>query len=199
MAAEKIDHLGAPAGSTISLRPDLAVPMRYSKVDKKEEMLRIELKTARGSLDMAELTIAWGLHRLVGEITVEVDVSLPPGVPKFKVSDPKQLITTSSGLKYEQIRAGAGAYPAATDKVKVHYTGWTVDGEMVDSSHRRGQPASFKLNRVIKGWTEGLQLMQPGATYQFTIPPELAYGKRGVGKIPADATLVFLVTLIGIE
>jgi len=84
--------------------------------------------------------------------------------------------------------------------VKVHYTGWLQDGTMFDSSHARGEPAEFPLNRVIKGWTEGVQLMSEGSVFQFTIPGELAYGSRGSPpKIPANATLVFLIELIEVK
>ncbi|MEM7697499.1 MAG: FKBP-type peptidyl-prolyl cis-trans isomerase, partial [Verrucomicrobiota bacterium] len=107
--------------------------------------------------------------------------------------------TTSSGLQYEVITEGDGAKPAATDTVTVHYHGTLIDGTVFDSSVERGQPTSFPLNRVISGWTEGLQLMPTGSKYRFTIPSDLAYGDRGAGTdIPPGATLVFEVELIKI-
>jgi len=107
---------------------------------------------------------------------------------------------TDSGLLYEVLEPGAGESPQATDTVTVHYTGQLIDGTEFDSSRRRGEPATFPLNRVIKGWTEGLQLMQTGATYRFVIPPDLAYGPAGAPpRIGPEATLVFEVELIGVQ
>jgi FKBP-type peptidyl-prolyl cis-trans isomerase len=108
--------------------------------------------------------------------------------------------TTASGLQYKVIKAGTGAQPKATDTVKVHYKGTFLDGKTFDSSYDRGEPISFPLNRVIAGWTEGVQLMPLGSTYEFYIPSNLAYGERGAGgAIPPNATLIFVVELLGIE
>lgn len=108
--------------------------------------------------------------------------------------------TTASGLKYEVLTEGDGPKPSATDSVTVHYKGTLTDGTVFDSSYDRGQPATFPLNRVIKGWTEGLQLMPTGSKYRLTIPPELGYGAAGAGgKIPPNATLVFEVELLKIN
>lgn len=102
-----------------------------------------------------------------------------------------------SGLQYEVVREGTGRKPKATDSVKCHYEGTLVDGTVFDSSRRRGEPAVFPLNGVIRGWTEGLQLMQEGAVYRFFIPYNLAYGENGAGaSIPPYAALVFEVELI---
>ena len=92
---------------------------------------------------------------------------------------------------------GKGKKPSATDKVKVHYHGTLIDGTVFDSSVERGEPIVFALNQVIPGWTEGVQLMSPGAKYKFYVPYQLGYGERGAGKqIPPYATLVFVVELI---
>jgi len=108
--------------------------------------------------------------------------------------------TTASGLQYEVLKEGTGAKPKATDNVTVHYRGTLADGKEFDSSYKRGQPATFPLNRVIPGWTEGLQLMSEGSKYKFTIPPKLAYGERGApGAIPPNATLTFEVELIKVN
>jgi len=108
--------------------------------------------------------------------------------------------TTASGLQYKVIEAGTGKTPAETDKVKVHYTGTLVDGTEFDSSIKRGQPATFPVNGVIKGWTEALQLMKEGAKYQLFIPAELAYGERGAGPvIGPNSTLIFDVELIAVN
>ena len=99
-----------------------------------------------------------------------------------------------SGLQYEVLREGTGRKPKATDSVKCHYEGTLVDGTVFDSSRRRGEPAVFPLNGVIRGWTEGLQLMQEGAVYRFFIPYNLAYGENGAGaSIPPYAARVFEV------
>ncbi len=107
--------------------------------------------------------------------------------------------TTASGLQYQVISQGSGAKPAATDKVRVHYTGTLIDGTEFDSSVRRGEPAEFMLNQVIAGWTEGLQLMNAGGKYRFFIPSELAYGSRGAGNlIGPNSTLIFDVELLAV-
>lgn len=107
------------------------------------------------------------------------------------------VVTLPSGLQYQVIKEGNGRRPKATDKVKCHYEGMLVDGTLFDSSVQRGEPATFPLNGVIKGWTEGLQLMQEGAKYRFFIPYHLGYGENGAGaSIPPFAALVFDVELI---
>lgn len=108
--------------------------------------------------------------------------------------------TTQSGLQYEVITEGKGEKPKASDRVSVHYTGKLLDGTVFDSSVERGEPATFPLNAVIPGWTEGLQLMTVGSKYKLYIPPELGYGERGAGpKIGPNAALVFEVELLKVE
>lgn len=111
------------------------------------------------------------------------------------------VVVTDSGLQYEVIREGDGERPEATDNVMVHYEGSLVTGEVFDSSYERGEPISFPLNRVIAGWTEGLQLMQVGAKYRFVIPANLAYGatERANGVIQPYSTLIFEVELLDIN
>lgn len=104
---------------------------------------------------------------------------------------------TSTGLQYVVEKEGTGKQPKAEDNVTVHYTGRLLDGKVFDSSVSRGEPATFPLNRVIPGWTEGLQLMKEGAKYVFFIPSDLAYGAQGAGRdIPPHSTLIFEVELI---
>lgn len=104
---------------------------------------------------------------------------------------------TASGLQYVVEKEGTGAQPTAEDEVTVHYTGRLLDGTVFDSSVNRGEPATFPLNRVIPGWTEGVQLMKEGAKYTFFIPSDLAYGPQGIpGAIPPHSTLIFDVELI---
>lgn len=107
--------------------------------------------------------------------------------------------TTASGLRYRVlIGRGTGERPTATDRVKVHYVGRFVDGNVFDSSVARGEPATFPLNRVIRGWTEGVQLMSVGERFEFAIPAELAYG-AGRGPIPGGAVLMFKVELLDVN
>ena len=107
---------------------------------------------------------------------------------------------TPSGLQYEVIEATIGQKPKATDKVRVHYEGSLIDGTVFDSSYRRGESITFGLNQVIKGWTEGLQLMSVGSKYKLYIPYRLGYGEQGAGgSIPPYSTLIFTVELLGIE
>ena len=108
--------------------------------------------------------------------------------------------TTASGLQYVVEKEGEGAQPGAEDEVTVHYTGKLLDGTVFDSSVNRGEPATFPLNRVIPGWTEGVQLMKEGAKYTFFIPSDLAYGPNGVPNvIPPHSTLIFEVELIKVN
>jgi peptidylprolyl isomerase len=116
--------------------------------------------------------------------------------PKFALTPAEKLTKTASGLGYEVIREGTGEQPGPKSEVKVYYTGWTPDGKMFDSAHMRREPIVFPLNRVIPGWTEGLQLMKAGAVYRFTIPGDLAYGDNPTKPGAPAGTLIFLVELI---
>ena len=121
---------------------------------------------------------------------------------KFLAENAKrpEVKTTASGLQYEVLEATIGQKPKATDTVRVHYEGTLIDGTVFDSSYKRGQSISFGLNQVIKGWTEGLQLMSVGSKYKLYIPYQLGYGAAGAGAdIPPYAALIFTVELLGIE
>ena len=108
-------------------------------------------------------------------------------------------VVTDSGLVFRSLKDGSGPTPAATDTVRVHYRGTLPDGKEFDSSIKRGQPAEFPLNRVIKCWTEGVQRIKVGGKAKLTCPPAIAYGERGAGGvIPPNATLLFEVELLGI-
>ena len=109
----------------------------------------------------------------------------------------EEVVTTKSGLQYEVLTEGTGRNPKATDKVRCHYEGRLINGDVFDSSYKRNQPADFGLNQVIAGWTEGVQLMKEGAKYRFYIPYLLGYGEQGAGSsIPPYSTLIFDVELI---
>ena len=110
------------------------------------------------------------------------------------------LETLASGLRYQVMQDGSGAKPSITDTVVTHYHGTFTDGSVFDSSVERGSPATFPVNGVIRGWTEALQLMSVGSKWRLVVPPDLAYGKRGIGGvIPPNATLVFEVELLDIK
>lgn len=113
--------------------------------------------------------------------------------------DKPGVTVTESGLQYKVIQEGTGNSPTVTDKVKCHYEGRLLDGTVFDSSYERGQPAEFMLRGVIRGWTEGLQLMKEGGKYELYVPSDLAYGPRGGGKlIGPNATLIFTIELLEI-
>lgn len=121
---------------------------------------------------------------------------LPEGAGKMDEGAPKAFAKTGSGLQYRVLRKGSDTKPKATSSVQVNYHGWLDDGKVFDSSYQRGEPISFPLNRVIPGWTEGMQLVGEGGMIELTIPPDLGYGSRGApGAIPPNATLHFLVEL----
>lgn len=150
-------------------------------------------------------TVLQGLDERLNEkresqATLLAEKSLADSAAFLETNKAKEgVVTTESGLQYEVMTPGTGDKPTAEDMVEVHYVGTLTDGTEFDSSVARGEPAKFPLNRVITGWTEGLQLMPVGAKYKFVIPAELAYGERDTGTIPANSTLIFEVELLSIE
>jgi len=116
-----------------------------------------------------------------------------------KNAERKEVTSTESGLQYEILMEGEGNSPVDTSIVTVHYTGTLLDGTVFDNSYDRDEPATFRLDRVIPGWTEGLKLMSEGAKYKFYIPSNLGYGPRGAGPIPPNSLLIFEVELISFE
>ncbi|MBM3984997.1 MAG: hypothetical protein FJ296_04800 [Planctomycetes bacterium] len=144
--------------------------------------------------------------KIPGRSNLIFDVELvsvtPDPTPPFALPGDEELRATPTGLKYQVIKEGLpdGRKPVASDTVTVQYAGWLLDGTLFDGSYSRKKPASFGLSRVIKGWTEGVQLMQEGAIYKFVIPASLAYGEKGAGGglIPPNATLVFQIELLKI-
>jgi len=109
------------------------------------------------------------------------------------------IVTLPSGLQYKILKKGEGQSPVASDRVITHYKGTLLDGTVFDSSYDRGEPITFGVTRVIKAWQEALQLMKPGAKWKLFVHPDLGYGDRGTGPIPANALLIFEIELIGIE
>ena len=124
-----------------------------------------------------------------------------PADPLARAAAEPGAVRTDSGLVYRSLKEGSGASPQATDTVRVHYRGTFPDGREFDSSHKRGQPASFPLNRVIRCWTEGVQRMKVGGSARLTCPAAIAYGERGTpgGPIPPNAVLQFEVELLGVD
>ncbi len=126
--------------------------------------------------------------------------TLPRGAGQIDAAAPKTFTATGSGLKYRVLRKGAGARPKATDTVEVNYHGWLDDGKVFDSSYNRGESISFGLNKVIKGWTEGMQLVGEGGMIELEIPSDLGYGDDGFpGAIPPKARLHFVVELLKVK
>lgn len=155
------------------------------------------------ALNEDEVAAAFGENQKVLDAknaTGDDKVNLEAGQAFLKANGAKEGVkTTASGLQYQVITPGEGAKPKATDEVTVHYHGTLIDGTVFDSSVDRGEPATFPLNRVIPGWTEGVQLMPKGAKYKFFIPYDLAYGDRGTGAdIKPYSALVFEVELLDI-
>ena len=125
---------------------------------------------------------------------------LPKGAGQIDNDAAKEFTETKSGLKYRILRQGTGATPKASNTVRVHYHGWLDNGKVFDSSYRRNEDISFGLNQVIKGWTEGMQLVGAGGMIELQIPSDLGYGNRGAPPdIPPKATLHFLVELIEVK
>jgi FKBP-type peptidyl-prolyl cis-trans isomerase FkpA len=151
--------------------------------------------------------LVFGLLFSLVEIALAADESanvafpkLPPGAGKIAEDAPKTMTTTPSGLKYRILRKGEGRAPKATNTVKVNYHGWLDSGKVFDSSYQRKEPISFPLNGVIKGWTEGMQLVGEGGMIELEIPAALGYGARGAGAvIPPNAKLHFLVELLEVQ
>jgi FKBP-type peptidyl-prolyl cis-trans isomerase len=134
------------------------------------------------------------------KLTVEAEINKGEGKKFLDDNQKKEGVTSlPSGLQYRIIKAGTGPKPIATDKVTVNYEGKLLNGKIFDSSYERKEPATFPLNGVIKGWTEGVQLMNTGSIYEFFIPSDLGYGDRGTQGIPPGSTLIFKVELISIE
>lgn len=185
LAAGAVMALGAASCGNKTATPP-ADTMRADSVI--EETVAVDTMNAQGDT----------LQEVVTETVEEVPAQEVAKVEKNAKNDGYK--TTASGLKYKVIKEGKGKSPKATDVVLVNYEGKLLDGTIFDSSYQRGEPISFPLNRVIAGWTEGLQLMKEGGTYEFLIPYNLAYGEQGAPPvIPPKADLIFKVDLIEVK
>jgi FKBP-type peptidyl-prolyl cis-trans isomerase len=149
------------------------------------------------SNDQADQIVRFQMQRMSRQ---KIQPTIDEGL-KFLAENAKKpgVKQTSSGLQYEVLTLGTGEKPADTSNVKVHYEGFLLNGKKFDSSRDRGEPTQFRLNQVIRGWTEGVQLMPVGSKYKFYIPYQLAYGEQGAGAdIPGGSLLIFEVELIDI-
>ena len=157
-----------------------------------------ELRIPEAELNGAFESWQSGIEKMRKEAAAkEGDVNLAAAEAFLKENGAKDGVeTTESGLQYIVLKEGSGTSPKATEKVKAHYHGTLLDGTVFDSSKERDQPFETRVNGVIKGWIEGLQLMEPGASYRFFIHPDLAYGPRGQNKISANSLLIFDLDLI---
>jgi hypothetical protein len=198
--ADKVDASGRGATTLLATEPDLRIPMRFAHEADSVDLFEITLADSKRTATSLLLTLAWGPYRLRTEVAPSFDDRKPEGAPEFALTAEGKGTKTASGLVHEQLRAGTGASPGASDKVLAHYVGWLLDGTMFDSTHVHGGPEPLVADWVTKGFAEGLQLMQPGSTFRFTIPPHLAFGDRGAGnRVPPNATIVYVVTLVGID
>ncbi|WP_448569399.1 FKBP-type peptidyl-prolyl cis-trans isomerase [Thalassotalea ganghwensis] len=179
----------------VTLDQDLIVRGFMDSLADKSVIEQEEIQTLLMSLDQTMKT------KQQEQIKLAAEQSLAEGQKYLKENAKKEGVqVTESGLQYSVITEGSGDKPAATDTVKVHYTGTFLNGEVFDSSVERGQPAEFPLNRVISGWTEGVQLMPVGSKYKFTIPSDLAYGPNGnPPRIPGNSVLEFEIELLEIQ
>jgi FKBP-type peptidyl-prolyl cis-trans isomerase len=168
--------------------------LRDASAGKPSAVPEAQVHAALGALQKQAASGAEAKARESGDVNVKAGDA-------YRTENGKKagVTTTASGLQIETLVAGTGDSPKATDKVKVHYVGTLIDGTKFDSSIDRGEPITFPLNGVIKGWGEGLQLMKVGGKSRLVIPPSLGYGPEGTGPIPPNATLVFEVQLISIE
>ena len=196
--ADKVDASGEYVGAFLS-KAEVRLPMQFEANVAPVELLDVVLTVDKKVKREVTLAMAWGTFRLSTKLIAAIDERVHPGTPEFALSAKDKLVTTKTGLQYEVLKAGAGATPKAADVVSVHYSGWLTDGTLFDSTYHRGEPSRFPLRSVVKGFAEGLQLMQPGAKYKLTMPPELGYGERAMGDIPPNSTLVFFVELVGID
>lgn len=174
-----------------------AVEQGLNDVQKKNKLLLDDAAREQIKMKMAQEISARRMQKMQADAGKAVDAG-----KKYLAENGKRagVKTTASGLQYEVLKAGSGDHPKASDMVSVNYKGTLLNGETFDSSYDRGQPATFRLDQVIPGWTEGVQLMTPGSKYRFVIPSDLAYGAQGAGgKIGPNETLVFEVELLAIN
>ncbi|WCL82012.1 FKBP-type peptidyl-prolyl cis-trans isomerase [Saprospira sp. CCB-QB6] len=179
-----------------------AMGMDYNDVDTKELLAGLQAALeGKGEAMMDQAAAQQLVNKTFQDMQAKAGQANLVKGQEFLAENAKrpEVKVTESGLQYEVLKEGVGGKPSISNKVKVHYHGTLIDGTVFDSSVDRGQPISFPLGNVIRGWQEGLQLMPVGAKYKLYIPADLGYGGRAAGKIPANSALIFEVELLAIE
>jgi FKBP-type peptidyl-prolyl cis-trans isomerase FklB len=210
-AQEKLELKDQKDKESYSLGYQFGQNLKFQGLDINLDVYASGIKDALGGKEpkMSQEEIRTTISELQKRITAERQKELKEKGTKNLAESKKFLAenqkkegikTLPSGLQYKVLTEGTGKTPKETDNVTVNYKGTLIDGTEFDSSYKRGQPASFQVNGVIKGWTEALQLMKEGSNWQLFIPPELGYGERGAGpQIPPNSTLIFEVELISVQ
>lgn len=199
---DKVSYsIGVQIGTSLKRNdPDVDI----SLVQKGLEDAFKEQRPLMGSQDITTTLRAYQQQRqerMAKQMAAQGEININEGAKFLEENKSREGVkSTSSGLQYKVLKEGDGPKPTAANTVKVHYMGTLLDGTEFDSSYKRGEPAVFPLNGVIRGWTEGLQLMKVGSKYRLFIPSDLAYGAHGAGAaIGPNATLIFDVELLSIE
>jgi len=210
MAAEKSALTETKDKESYSLGYQFGQSMKAQGMDLNVEIytsgIRDALSGTNPQLSQSEMrTVVTELQKRLAasrqkEIKEMADKNLAEGKVFLEENKKKDgVVSLPSGLQYKVLTEGSGKLPKATDSVTVNYRGTLVDGTEFDSSHKRGEPVTFQVGKVIQGWTEGLQLMKEGSKWQLFIPPHMAYGARGSGRIPPNSTLIFEVELLAVK
>ncbi len=209
-AAEKVELKGQKDKESYSLGYQFGQSLKAQGLDINLEAYASGIQDALGgknpSLSQEEIqkTVSELQQRMVAarqkELKEMAEKNLAEGKVFLEENKKKEGIKTlPSGLQYKVLAEGAGRTPKASDQVTVNYKGSLINGSEFDSSYKRGKPATFQVDKVIRGWTEALQLMKEGSKWQLFIPPQLGYGERGSGSIPPNSTLIFEVELISVK
>ncbi len=189
--------VGYNFGSSIAKQNDFAADRAAIKMGLEDALANTPTRITEADIQAAFNTVR---ERAVAANNAAGEKNLAAGAAFLAKNKTRTGVTTTpSGLQYEVISKGTGAKPKATDTVVVHYHGTLIDGTVFDSSRERGEPATFMVGGVIKGWIEALQLMSVGDKWKLYIPADLAYGPAARGKIPPNATLIFEVQLLSIK
>lgn len=196
--AAKADATGRVWRTVVSAEPDLRVPMAFAREKEAVAAFEITLGESKKAPTGLTLAMAWGPFRLRTDLTAAFDTRLPEGAPAFALTAAGKGVRTPSGLVYEVLRPGNGATPGDEDTVRAHYTGWVDDGTLFCSTLVRGEAEPLRMEWVVPGFAEGLRQMQAGGVYRLTIPAALAFGASGNGRVPPEATVVYVVEVLGI-
>lgn len=195
---QKVSYgIGYNFGSSISKQNDFAADRNALKAGLEDALAGTKTRISEADLQAAFNAVR---ERVAAASAAAGEKNLATGAAYLAKNKARAGVTTTgTGLQYEVLTKGTGPKPKATDTVVVHYHGTLIDGTVFDSSVERGEPASFTVGGVIKGWVEALQLMSVGDKWKLYIPADLAYGPRAAGKIPPNSTLIFEVQLLSIN